>query len=139
VLNDVFENDFYRIRLGDGGLSSVFDKELGMEIIDITKFKAGEVFTMQSVGHGAGEFDNVQQPGMEGFDKTGNYTTQWELVANGPVYTAFKIRQPIRNAVVEEVVTIYNTIKKIDLEVSLLKWEGVLFREYRMAMPLNMH
>jgi alpha-mannosidase len=38
-----------------------------------------------------------------------------EVTENGPVYIAFKIRQPIRNAVIENSVKIYKSIKKIDL------------------------
>lgn len=133
-----FENSFYKIEFANGGLAKIFDKEQNIEILNTEVFKGGEVFTMKSEGHGAGEFDNVQQPSMEGFDKTSNYTTTWENVSNGPVYSAFKMRQQIRNAVVEQTVIIYNQVKKIDFEVALLNWEGVLFREYRMALPLNM-
>lgn len=54
-----------------------------------------------------------------------------------PVYTTFKLRQPIRNAVVETKLVVYHNLKKIDFETSLLNWEGVLYREYRFALPLN--
>jgi len=133
-----FENDFYMLEFSDGGLSSIYDKELEVELLNTEKFKGGEVFTMKSEGNGAGEFDDVQKPSMEDFDKASNYPSKWELVSNGPVFTSYKMRQKIRHAVVEETITIYNFIKKIDFEVELLNWEGVLYREYRMAMPLNM-
>lgn len=133
-----FENEFYKIECTDGGISGIYDKELGIEVLDTEKFKGGEIFTMQSEGHGAGEFDNVQAPTMEYFDKTSNYQTKWELLSSGSVFTTYKMRQQILNAVVELTVTIYNSIKKIDLDVALLNWEGVLYREYRMALPLNM-
>ena len=47
---------------GPGGLKSIFDKELGRELLNTGKFLGFEVFTMQSVGSGAGEFGRVQQP-----------------------------------------------------------------------------
>ena len=75
---------------------------------------------------------------MEGFDKTGNYKTHWEVEENGPVFTVYKYRSPIRNAVVEQRVKLYHTEKKIDFETALLNWEGELYREFRMAIPLNM-
>lgn len=134
----IFENDFYKAKLSDGGISSIYDKELKKELIDNTIFNAGEIFTMKSEGNGAGEFDAVQQPSMEGFDKTGNYKTKWELTSDGPVFKTFKFRQPIRNAVAEVTVTFYNQIKKIDFNVSINNWDGTMFREYRMALPLNM-
>ena len=133
-----FENQFYSIKFGDGGLTSIFDKELNVELIDSKKFKAGEVFTMHSEGNGAGEFADIQKPDMSGFDKTGNYKTTWEVEDNGAVFTTIKFRQKIKNAVVEQKIKIYNNKKRIDFETALLNWEGILYREYRMALPLNM-
>jgi alpha-mannosidase len=132
------ENRFYRLKFGNGGLSSIFDKELNKEIIDAGKFAAGEVFTMRSEGNGAGEFADIQQPDMEDFDKTGYYKTEWEIEENGPVFTTFKYRQKIRNAVVEQRIKLWHNKKQIDFETALLNWEGVLYREFRMALPLNM-
>ncbi|MFZ0455138.1 MAG: glycosyl hydrolase-related protein, partial [Ignavibacteriaceae bacterium] len=56
----------------------------------------------------------------------------------GEVYTCFENRQPIRNAVVEQKIFIYKNIKRIDFVINLLNYEGVLYREFRMALPLNM-
>lgn len=133
-----FENQFFSIRFGRGGIEKLFDKRLGKDVIDSSKFRLGEVFTMQSVGNGAGEFSDVQQPSMEGYDKTGNYETRWEKVADGPVYTAFRYRQPVRYAIVEETIIIYHQIKRIDFEIDIKNWQGVLYREFRAAFPLNM-
>ncbi len=136
--SNTFENQFYSIKFTNGGLSSIYDKELKTELLNTEKFKGGEVFTMKSEGNGAGEFDDVQKPTMEGFDKTSNYQSNWELISDGPVSTSFRMRQKIRHAVVEETITIYHAIKKIDFDIALLNWEGILYREFRMAMPLNM-
>jgi alpha-mannosidase len=132
------ENRFYKLKFADGGLSSIFDKELNKELIDPAKFKAGEVFTMRSFGNGAGEFIDIQKPDMEGFDKTGNYPTKWEIEENGPVFTTYKYRQHIRYAVIEQRVKVFHEQKRIDFEPSVLNWEGILYREFRMALPLNM-
>jgi alpha-mannosidase len=134
----VAENRFYRIKFTDGGLASIFDKELNVELIDSKKFAAGEFFTMRSVGNGAGEFADIQQPDTTGFDRTGNYKTDWKMVESGPVYTTYEYRQPIRYAVVRERVRVYNEIKRIDFDTDLLNWQGVLYREFRMALPLEM-
>lgn len=131
-------NQFYSITFSNGGISSIFDKELGLELIDSMKFKAGEIFTMRSVGNGAGEFSDIQKPDMDGYDKTGNYATKWELEETGAVYTIYKFRQSIRHAVVEQHVKLYHQQKRIDFETALLNWEGVLYREFRMAIPLKM-
>jgi alpha-mannosidase len=135
---NTIESIYYRIEFADGGIQSIYDKDLQKELIDPSKFKAGEVFTLRSVGNGAGEFANVQQPDTEGFDKTGNYSTIWKLKNRGPVYTSYQMRQAIRNAVVEQEVIIYQDLKRIDFNTQILNWEGILFREYRFALPLNM-
>lgn len=131
------ENDFYIGELGQGGLSRLYDKELAVELLPEQGFAAGEVFTMRSVGNGAGEFGQVQQPDMEGFDHTGASRTAWELVEDGPILTSYRYRQPIRHAVAEQTVVFYKKIKRIDFELSLLNWEGVLYREFRMALPIQ--
>ena len=49
----------------------------------------------------------------------------------------YKYRQPIRNAVAELEVTFYHQIKKVDFDVNLMNWDGTMFREFRMALPLQ--
>jgi alpha-mannosidase len=75
---------------------------------------------------------------MEGFDKTGNYETEWMIESDGPVYRSYRMRQPICNAVVELQIIFYHQLKKIDFNLFLNNWDGTMFREYRMAFPLNM-
>ena len=132
------ENRFYRLTFADGGLSSIYDKELNQELVDPAKFKAGEIFTMHSEGNGAGEFSDIQKPDMKDFDKTGNYPTKWEIEEDGPVFTCYKYRQHIKYAVVEQRIKLFHDQKRIDFETQLLNWEGVLYYEFRMALPLNM-
>ena len=136
IENGILENHFYKIELGKGGIRQLWDKELNQPLLRIDKFMGGEIITMHSFGNGAGEFDAVQQPDMEGFDKTSLHVGDWEMVEDGPVYTAYKMRTPIRHAVVEEVIRVYHGVKRIDFDVDLLNWEGVMYREFRMMMPL---
>lgn len=130
------ENSYYSIELVDGGIRQIYDKATGCPLLNTEKFLGGEVITMHSYGNGAGEFDAVQQPDMEGFDKTSNHAVAWELVENGPVFTSYKMRTPIRNAVIEQTLRVYHQVKKIDMDVDLLNWEGVMFREYRLMWPV---
>lgn len=135
----LFETPFYRIELQPGGIRQITDKEFGVDLLNTTGFLGGEVITMKSEGNGAGEFDAVQQPTMEGFDKISNYHPSWKITENGEVFTSFVYRSKIRNAVVEQTMRVYHQLKKIDFDVALLNWEGVLFREYRMMFPLNLN
>lgn len=137
-MKEVVENRFYKLQFAHGGLASIFDKELQKELVNSQKFVAGEVFTMRSEGNGAGEFDAIQQPDMQGFDKTSNYKAKWVVEEEGPVFSIYKSRSPIKHAVVEQVVKLYHSEKRIDFQIALLNWEGELYREFRMALPLNM-
>lgn len=132
----VIENTYYKIELVDGGIKQIFDKELNAPLLNTNKFLGGEVITMRSIGNGAGEFDAVQQPDMDGFDKTSAHAISWEIKEDGPVYTTYKMRTPIRNAVIEQTLHVYHQTKQIDMDVDLLNWDGVLYREYRLMWPL---
>ncbi len=132
------ENDFYKIEFNNGGLKSIYDKTLEQELIDNTKFSAGEVFTMESKGNGAGEFASIQQPTMEDFDQTGNHDGEWIPTESGEVFSSWTKRTKLPYTVIQQKIILYHKIKKIDFEIDLLNWEGILYREFRMAIPLKM-
>ncbi|HSA97129.1 MAG TPA: glycoside hydrolase family 38 C-terminal domain-containing protein, partial [Acidobacteriota bacterium] len=131
------ENEFYRLRLAPGGVAGLFDKELRREVLDTGKFLGFEVFTMRSVGSGAGEFGRVQQPTMEGFDKLSRHKPSWHKVTSesGPVKTVLRLEQPMPDCTVRQRLIIYNAIKRIDCEIELLGFDGRPYREYRLAVP----
>lgn len=62
------------------------------------------------------------------FDKVSDHLAEWDVVERGAVYTTYKLRQPIRNAVVETNLIVYHDLKKIDFETSLLNWEAILLK-----------
>ena len=135
--NQVFESDNYRIKLGAGGLSSIFDKTTKTELLDTNKFMGGEIFTMHSEGNGAGEFADIQQPDMKDFDKTSLHPTQWKVVEDGPVFTSLQFKSPLKYADAQLTVKMYKHLKRIDFKVDILNWQGVLYRGFRMALPLK--
>jgi alpha-mannosidase len=134
----VVENGWYRLRLAPGGVAGLFDKELGREVLDTRKFLGFEVITMRSVGSGAGEFGRVQQPTMEGFDSLGRHKPDWHVVVDesGPVKTVVTLEQPMPDCTVRERLIVYNAIKRIDCEVSIVGFDGNPYREYRLAVPV---
>ena len=134
---NVVENNFYRIELVDGGIKQIYDKTLQTNLLDTSKFLGGEVITMHSEGNGAGEFDAVQQPDMKGFDKTSLHAQPWKLQEDGPVFTSYKVRMPIRDAVIEQTLRVYHGLKKIDIDVDILNWKAVLYREFRLMIPTS--
>jgi alpha-mannosidase len=135
---DNYENDFYVISLANGGIEQIYDKKLNKDLLKTNQLKGGEVFTLQSVGNGAGEFGDVQQPTMVDFDKVSDHKTSWEIIDQGPVYVTYQLRQQIKDAVVEIDMTVYHELKRIFFETHLLNWSGRMYREYRTAFPVNM-
>ncbi|MBM3295173.1 MAG: alpha-mannosidase [Candidatus Aminicenantes bacterium] len=133
-----FENDFYKIILAPGGLKSIFDKTLGREILNTEKFLGFEIFTMQSVGNGAGEFGRVQQPTMEDFDKLSLHHPEWRLepALTGPVKTVFGAEAVLPNCKIRQKLVVYNATKRIDCEVDIIGWDGNPYREFRIAVPV---
>jgi alpha-mannosidase len=135
--SDAYDNQFYQIHFGKGGIDKLTDKSSKKELLSDNGLNAGEIFTLQSEGNGAGEFDAIQEPTIEGFDKISNYETKWNKIEDGAICAVFKYRQSIRDAVIEQCIKVYKTIKRIDFNVALKNWDGTLYREYRMALPLN--
>ncbi|MGB7295772.1 MAG: glycosyl hydrolase-related protein [Candidatus Aminicenantales bacterium] len=135
----LFENDFYRVEFAPGGLRRIYDKELKADLLDTGKFLGFEIFTMQSVGNGAGEFGRVQQPTMENFDSLGRHNTPWEPdpLVSGPLQAVFRLREKLENCTIEQKVIVYNHLKRIDCEIAILDWDGAPYREFRLALPVN--
>lgn len=131
------ENRYYRIVLGAGGAREIVDKELQESLLEPGRFTCGELFTMESVGEDAGEWGEPQQPTMEGFDKLGDHPTSWRSVESGPVRDVVEARYALQHTAVVQRIILYHTIKRIDVEVSLLGWNGTRYREFRLAFPLR--
>lgn len=132
-----YENKFYKVEFGKGGIKSLYDKELGRQLFDTSKFNGGELFTLESVGTGAGEFTDIQQPTMKDYDKLGNYPTVWQCVESGDVYDVFQIIQPMRDARITLRVILYKGVKRIDVETAIDGFNGENWREFRLAFPVN--
>ncbi|WP_299537509.1 glycosyl hydrolase-related protein [Ulvibacterium sp.] len=133
-----YENPFYKVSFEKGGIAQVYDKELKKELFSTDNLKAGDVFTLQSVGNGAGEFGDVQQPSMVDFDKVSLHNSEWKILENGPVFTKYRLEQKILHAIVRQDVTLYHDLKRMYFDVTLRNWTGELYREFRTAFPVNM-
>ena len=79
---------------------------------------------MQSVGNGAGEFTDVQQPTMEGFEKMSQYGQSWSLVSEGPLRDVYEFRKEINHVTVLQQLIFYKTIKRIDVHIELNGFDG---------------
>ena len=132
-----YENVYYKAEFADGGIKSLYDNELSVNILNTEKFLGSELFTMQSVGNGAGEFTDVQLPTMERFEKMSQYGQSWSLVSEGPLRDVYEFRKEISHVTVLQQLIFYNTIKRIDVHIELNGFDGARYREFRLAFPVN--
>ena len=135
--SDVFENQFYKIAFVNGGLKSIYDKQLRKELLKPGKLSGGEVFQLESVGNGAGEFTDVQPTSMNGFEKVGQYNPRWTCSEFGPVRKSWEFTQQTRFSTIHQKISLYENLKQIEFVVDILGFSGEHYREYRMAFPLN--
>ena len=139
ISDNTYENNFYRVTLAAGGIRSLFDKQLGKDVLRTEKLLGAEVIMLDSVGNGAGEFGSVQQPSAAGdFERAAFYGPKWEINESGPVYTAYKFTQQLQHTLLVERLIFYHQIKRIDIEITLFNWTGLKSREFRMMLPLDM-
>jgi alpha-mannosidase len=134
---DSFENQFYKITFSKGGLKSIYDKQLQKELLQTDKFLGGEVFQLESVGNGAGEFSDVQPTSMNGFEKVSQYNPTWNCSEFGPVRKSWEFTQQTKFATIRQKITLFEQLKQIEFNVDILGFSGEHYREYRMAFPLN--
>ncbi len=132
----LYENKFYRVTFDEGGISQIYDKALSRNLFKTDNYMVADIFTLQSIGNGAGEFGDVQQPFMKDFDKVSKYKSVWKIIESGKVFSTYRMRQQILNAIVEQDVTIYHELKRILFETKLINWTGAMYREFRTAFPL---
>jgi alpha-mannosidase len=136
-LPDIIETDYYRIRFGQGGISSIFDKSLQKEVLNSDKFSAGELFSMQSVGNGAGEFSDIQQPDTTDFEKPG-IEGAWTVTDQGPVRLVISGSMVMKHNRAAITWTIYPALRRIDITADLIDWDGTAYREFRLAFPAGL-
>jgi hypothetical protein len=136
----VCENDFYRLTLAAGGIQSIVDKQQQRELLDTGKFLGGEVFTMSSYAPNmpdAGEAGAVVPPIMDAtFDRVAAHRPEWKEIERGPVRTVFQLEQPLPDTTVRQRVILWNQLKRVDCEADLRAFNGHLWREFRLALPL---
>ena len=131
------ENAFYKIEFAPGGIKSIYDKKLKRELLKTDKFLGGEVFCTQSEGTGAGEFNAIQPITMNGFEKSSDYASNWNITESGEVREVRELKTRFNYATVVQRVIVYHSLPKIDFEVDIEGFTGEAYREFRMTFPLN--
>ena len=131
------ENDYYRVVLGNGGIKSLYDKKLGKEILNTSRYAGGDVIAMSYNGNGAGEFNEMKKTGMQNFDKLSLKNSHWTVKSSGPVFTSFECGYELNDMPIIQRITIFNNVKRIDFEYEIPEWDGRKERQWRFALPMN--
>lgn len=137
-LSNYYENNFYQVTLGNGGIESLFDKQLNKEVLNTTKFRGGDILNVGYYGHGAGEFTQSVLPAAGDITTMSSRKALWTVVEKGPVFTVYENRQPMSQTEIVQQIKIYHTFKKIDFDITLVNFDGTHNRQFRIAVPLNM-
>jgi len=132
-----YENEFYSMRLGNGGIKSLYDKQLGKELLNTTRFAGGDIMDLGYDGLDAGEFTEITPANVSNYDKMSNHQSVWKIINNGTVSTTFENIGSMNNVDFIQRITIYHQIKKIDFEYEVPNWSGVKNRQLTFAMPIN--
>lgn len=132
-----YENEFYSMRLGNGGIKSLFDKQLGKEILNTTRFAGGDIMDLGYDGLDAGEFTQITPPNVSNYDKMSNHQSVWRIINDGTVSTTFENSGKMNDVDFIQRITVYHQIKKIDFEYEVPNWSGVKNRQLTFAMPIN--
>lgn len=138
VTANALTNKYYTLHLGVGGITYLFDRDLGKEILNTTRFSGGDILSMGYDGNGAGEFTQMTEPNMADYDKLSNHDSPWKIIADGAVFTEYMNRAKFKHTEVVQKIRVYHHEKKIDFYVDLLNWDGTHNREFRFAVPLDM-
>lgn len=133
-----YRNAFYDIVLGDGGIVSLYDRELGRELVENEKFAFGDILDAGYKGNGAGEFNRIADLEVADQTRIGSQPASWSVAETGPVFTTFENVVPTSYTKVIQRVTIYHDIKRIDFDVVLENFTGEHNRQYRILFPLRM-
>jgi alpha-mannosidase len=136
--SNYYENKYYKVFLGNGGIESLYDKELDRELLETSKFKGGDILEAAYTGNGAGEFTQVTPLTPGSIIPLSAKATAWELIASGQLFSEYRNAQQTPNAKIVQTVRVYHTYKRIDFDISLVDFNGAHNRQYRIAFPLKM-
>ncbi len=133
-----YENDYYVIEFGRGGIKRLYDKELDKEVFQTTRFPGGDLFHLGYSGNGAGEFVQITQPNYHGMERGHEKPGTWKQIASGPVYTRFATDYKMDGFSVIQTITVFHDRKQIDFEYDIPDWNGTHNRQLRVLFPLKM-
>ena len=133
------ENAYYDISFGPGGITRLWDKELGKDVMEGEKYAFGDIYHVPYTGNGAGEFTRITELSPYGGKAvSAENGTQWKLIDNNELYSVFESSTITDFTKVIQHITVHHWTKKIDFDVTLENFSGEHNMQYRILFPLKM-
>ncbi len=133
-----YENSFYSVVLGPGGITSLYDRELKREVFNTSRYAGGDLLNLGYNGNGAGEFTRITPLNYNGYERLGMKNGIWTLKENSNLAAVFESVAEMGNFSVTQTITIYNHTKRIDFEYDIPNWPGEHNRQLRVVFPIAM-
>ena len=130
------ENEYFTIAVSEAGITSIFDKRLGTEILDTSAYLGGELILEEDIGHPWG---TMQPPSFE--ERLSAYTTGVSIrrasKASEIVLTGlYKGKDPnVKLLSWRQSVKLYAGVDRIDFAAEI-DWDTAQ-RRIRVAFPTN--
>lgn len=138
ILPNYYENEFYKLSFGNGGLTGWFDKQLNKELLNTAKINGGDILNLGYHGNGAGEFTRIIPIAPGDFHTLTSMNTLWNVVENGAIYCIYENRQKYGSTGMIQRIVVYHNTKKVDFDITVENYDGAHGRQFRFALPLNM-
>ncbi len=135
LAGDSLENDFLRVVMGPGGVKSLYDKALGKEILRADKFYGGEVLQFTAPGLA---WEDPEIVAMQDFEKTSDHEFPIRQFVQGPVRTTVVREARFKHFLLRQKTHLYSHLRRLELELELLNWDGQKERELRVVFPINL-
>jgi alpha-mannosidase len=135
VAPDLLENRFFRIKIDENGLiTSIFDKRAGREVVpEGAKANLLQLFDDKPLGWDAWDVDFF-------YEENGRYLTganSIEVDELGPLYGSLRIVRSFGESRIEQKVTIYRDIPRIDFQ-SEVEWRAKR-KMLKVAFPVTVN
>ena len=131
-------NRYYDVTFGPGGITRLFDRELGRDVVQNEKYAFGDIYEVAYSGNGAGEFVRIRDVDGASGTSLAAYGENWRLKESGPLFAVFENDVKTKYATIVQRVTVHHAVKKIDFDVELRNFTGQHNRQYRIMFPLAM-
>lgn len=125
------ENAWYRLVADPttGGLTGLWDKSAGREIVDSSKFHLGELLALENLAHDEDEHLTGR------FWRAPEYPARGWLAENGPVRAVWVAEGALRGGRRRQRLILYRDLDRLDLETEL-EWHGEPDLQIMQAFPL---